>query len=289
MKLDRITFSVRTKTVRSLQLGAVITAGCALIGFGGPRDLSAETKTITIAESLKVAGAPDHAHVAMQRVDGSVAVFPAVIVSIPGKEDVAIVARISADTENPPTKAIISLFGQTGELASHTRDMRDIMEYPELTFDTTELQARVRERRESIKEWEGKVSEQSANLVRLREDADLITNVGRIVSKEDEVEVMRRDSERLRSALVTAQQRVAALQQKVFIPNEQGRFAQLTSELSTLASAVKKSEEQAEQRFSSASSELQEKLALIESTKNDRIDLLKKELEELRKESLSKE
>jgi len=268
---------------------AVVTLGYALVGIGSPVNLYAETKTLTIAESMKVAGEPDHAHVAMRRVDGSVVVFPAVIVSRAEKEDVAVVARIAVDTENLPTRAVIALFGKTGEVASHTRDMSDVIEYPELAFDTTELQSRIRERRDSIKTWEGKVSEQSANLLRLREDADLITNVGRIVSKEDEVEEIRRDIERFRAALVTARQRVATLQQKVFIPNEQGRFAQLTSELSTLASAVKKSEEQAEQRFSNASSELQEKLALIESTKNDRIDLLKKELEDIRKESLSKE
>lgn len=288
MKLANNRSSLTVMTGSFLPSRAVLMFGYALVGIAGPLNLAAETKTLTIAESMKVAGETDHAHVAMRRVDGSVVVFPAVIVSLPGKEDVAVVARISVDTENLPTRAVMALFGKTGEVASYTRDMGDVNEYPELAFNTTELQARVREKRDSIKEWEGKVSEQSANLLRLREDADLIANVGRIVSKEDEVEEIRRDIERFRAALVTARQRVAALQQKVFIPNEQGRFAQLTSELSTLASAVKKSEEQAEQRFASASSELQEKLALIESTKNDRIDLLKKELEEVRKESLSR-
>ena len=254
-----------------------------VVGWWFPGQVAAESRTFTIAQSMAVTGEPDHAHVAIRRSDGSVALFPATIVSVTGAQGVAVVARVAVDSENPPSKAVIALFGKTGEVASHTRDMSDIAEYPELTLESAELELRAQERRERIKEWEERVKEQSANLARLREDADLIANVGRIVSKEDEVERIRRDVDRFRVALMIARQRLEALQKKVSVPNEQGRLAQVTVELAALAAAVKKSEQQAEERISSASTELQDKLALIESTKNERIDLLKKELEELRK------
>jgi hypothetical protein len=79
-----------------------------------------------------------------------------------------------------------------------------------------------------------------------------------------------------------AQERQRELSNRETPPNYAKREAELSAQLNVLATKLKTSEDSED--FDSGSKELEEKQALIQSTKYEHLDILKDELAELRRQ-----
>ena len=156
---------------------------------------------------------------------------------------------------------------------------------------TDALREKLLQKKELLKSWEIQVKTQEETLQRLRDDANVIGNLGRILEVKDELEhthevtsMLDRDIDNLKEFLRLARARVMP-------KNYAGREEQLTRQIADLAQAAKGAESQEFSRKSKAQGELQRKLGLIEQTRNDSFDDLQRALVKLKaqRESLERD
>ena len=116
-----------------------------------------------------------------------------------------------------------------------------------------------------------------------QEDADAIANVSRIVDAEDELGAVRASLARVTAAQVSVQERILHMKSRRAPLNAQKREADLTQQLGELSKALTATETSAIKKISTATSDLQQKLKLIEETRDEHIDLLEQELSQLKR------
>ena len=160
----------------------------------------------------------------------------------------------------------------------------DLEESPSPFLSTSELERDVVIRRKELSDLELQRERQTANLERLQTDADVIANVGRIVDAEDELGAVKSDAGRLKASLLAARERLASLRALPAPTNYERREAEISGYLNEFSKASQGVHGDVLQRLASAEGEMQKKVALIESTKNEHMDLLHKELANLRRE-----
>jgi chromosome segregation ATPase len=155
---------------------------------------------------------------------------------------------------------------------------------PTSFLSAAELRDRLVERRGALRQLQREVRSHDERLERLQEDADAIASVSRIVSTEDELSEVKNKVAQIDLAYKSIEQRSAQMKSRPTPLNAQTREAQLTQQLAELSSALSATETNALKRISKASGELQDKLRLIEETREEKITLLEEELADARRE-----
>ncbi len=165
----------------------------------------------------------------------------------------------------------------------------------ELTAETPEiisaddLRDRLLQKKETLKSWQIQLTAQKDSLQRLREDASVIGNLGRIIEVKDEIERTRMSMTSLERDLEHMRDFVKIARQRPQPKNYPLREGELTRQLAELAEAAKNAESQEFSRKSHAEGDLQRKLSIIEQTRNDDYDELQRELLRVRRQRLQLE
>jgi hypothetical protein len=138
------------------------------------------------------------------------------------------------------------------------------------------------QRKAELGSWRMQSQAQEESLKRLRADAEVIGDFGRILDKKEDLEKTRGDIasvqgdiENLRRFLKLAKGRTAPI-------NQVGREAQLVGQLSEITQVSSTAEMSEVRRRAGAEAELQRKLALIEATRSEDLPALTTELARLR-------
>lgn len=131
---------------------------------------------------------------------------------------------------------------------------------------------------------EKQLSEQAPRLDQLQTEADIIANVGHIVDAEDKLGAVSEDVTRLKRSLSVMEERLEVLRSLPKPTSYSLREAELSSFLTTFSKTSNDRHAGALKKLADAESAMDDKVALIEATKSDHVDLLLKELVSLRKE-----
>jgi len=262
------------------RISAVFAIACACLL---PRYVAGQVRLVTIDQPIRVAGEPASVSLVVASDEKVIGVVPALVVSGAPNEPSSVVGRLPVPIDAERLYSIAVVISKTGEVSSGFRQISAISAEPVLLLDKGSVEARLSEQRETLARWEAQVRAQQSSMDRLQEDADVIANVNKIVDVEDELSVVRREAQRLRSALVLASGRVSSLKAQTVPTNFKRREMELSDQLNELSTALKTKEASALERIAAASTELRKNLELIEETKGKQIDVLNVELARLRK------
>lgn len=242
----------------------------------------ADDAVVTLAQPVQLVGEPRQAAVLVTQGEKVVGVVPARAVRGEGSSTVTVVGRLQLPLEGGPYKALFVAYGKTGEIGAAKRDIADLRTEPSVLLDSEELKRRLAEQRAEFRKREEVAGAQRSKLRQVQEEVNNIANVSRIVDAEDELQVLKAEEERANASLKLARDRLQALKGRATPPNYKKREAELAAYLTVLATELKLSETHG--GLSDASKELEEKRELIESTKDEHMDLLKDELVRLRRQ-----
>jgi hypothetical protein len=133
-----------------------------------------------------------------------------------------------------------------------------------------------------LKSLEIQVTTQDATLLRLREDASVIGNLGKIIEVKDEVERVKAQSTMVEQDITHLKQFLTLARNQPTPQNYGLRERTLTSQVRELATAAKEAESHEFSRRARTQGDLQKKLALIEQARKEHFDELQKTLEKLK-------
>jgi len=146
------------------------------------------------------------------------------------------------------------------------------------------LREHLQQRKKSLESWQVQLRVQRESLERLRADAEVIGNLGRIAERAEELQRVRaqiRDIEKDMQSL----QRFLKLASKGPEPrNFVRRHHTLTQQLDELVRSARDMEAGERQRKNKGEAELNRDLKLVEATRDDDYDALREELSKVRRE-----
>jgi len=234
---------------------------------------------VTLLQSVTFSAAPDKATVVVSQGSQVIAVVPAAVMMQEGSPSVMVIGRATLPIEGGPYTALFTVYSKSGDIGSTTREIRDARLEPAVLLEVSELKRRLAEQKAELRKWDVHATGQKTKLKKVQEQADTLVSVGRIVDADDELRAARDESHRLSASIALAQERQLALKSREVPPNYKKREAELSAQLNIMATERKVSGD--DDALVAGSKEIQEKQALIESTKYEHIDLLKDELADL--------
>lgn len=217
--------------------------------------------------------------------DGNVSRFYATVVPVESDNKknshwfVGTKVKLPADV-NDLTLSVIML-GGTGEVlvAAPTAWQAPRDEKGALTPEL--LRAHLVEQEGVLKSWDVQIDAQKDSLRRLRADAEVIADVGKILDVREEIERSNIEIAAIDRDMLTLK---TALQEVKKLPSPRNfsqREVQLTQQLAELAAVAKEAETNEFQRRTETEGDLQRKLEIIETTRFDDLESLERMYERL--------
>ncbi len=149
------------------------------------------------------------------------------------------------------------------------------------------MRALLLSRKDVLRSWQLQVRAQDESLERLRADADIIANLGRIVEVKEDAERFRQEAAALDKDITNLRRLFAITRDHASPKNFLGRESQLQKQLAELNHLHEELGTRNGQERSAFELDVQRKLALIEETRFDDYEGLQRELIRLRKQRLS--
>lgn len=245
--------------------------------FAAPLQTFAQSRPIFVANSVQAAGEVRAAYVAAmqgQRLLGVASALP-----LPGAKpgELLVVGRVLADNiDASPLSLLATVELQDGSVASTAWESGSDSMQEISMLGVEELRARLAATR-AAQELRPDAGKQNAAL------SDLL-KFERVIGGESlpaDVEAHRQRLTELREII---RQRMATLSKQPLPPSFQKRQKDLAEQLNAITLAVKAEEARRREGAVGVLPDLQAKIDLIESTKDEHIDLLRKELLQVRKE-----
>jgi hypothetical protein len=275
---------VLLNTLGIFRIGLQIGKGVTVTSFLIAAPCQAEFRTLSLLQPITIADEPDRAVMVVSSRGQTLGVVTGIIIRTAKEQDSFVVGRLTVDRSVESVSVLTAVVGRKGEVQSAVQVLADLEESPSAFLSTSELERDVVIRRKELSDLQVQRERQAANLERLQTDADVIANVGRIVDAEDELGAVKSDAGRLKASLLAARERLASLRSLPAPTNYERREAGIAGYLNDFSKASHGAHGDVLQRLASAEDEMQRKVALIESTKNEHVDLLQKELASLRRE-----
>lgn len=144
------------------------------------------------------------------------------------------------------------------------------------------LKGYLNQRRQVLRSWQAQMRVQDESLKRLRADADIIAQVGKIVEVKEEVDSIKGEINSLSRDAEVMHEFLKQVRNQAQPKNFSRREIDLTKQISELVQVVKSAEAGEGHRRKKSQSELDKKLALLEETRLDDEDNLRSELASLR-------
>lgn len=260
--------TVTCSIFRTLIFTAALASPCAA---------SADGRSIFVAHSVQATGEARAAYVAVSQADRLLGVSSAV--TIPGSKagELFVVGRVLAQHADSGTLSMLATVElQDGSVASSAWEV-DASSKPDLSMlSVNELRARVAAARS--------VSERTGGAVTRSPAMSELLKFERVLGGDTLPADAEAHRQRLADLREITKQRLAALSSQPAPAAFRKRQKDLAEQLNAITLALKAEEARRRESGMAVSPELQEKLDLIESTKDEHIDLLRKELMELRRE-----
>lgn len=252
--------------------------------------LAEEERQITLAEHLPFLG--EVAQVIMVAKSGESPPKSVAATWIPSKDsenEIVCIGRIPGVPAAGERLQLLSLvLGTQGEVKSAYRDVTAEELSPSLMLSSAELRDRFVERRGILRQLQNEVDAQTSRLRDLQQDADNIAMVSKIVDAEDELGELKERLTRVSLAQSDLDRRVNQMRSRPQPLNAKKREAELVDQLSQLSTALSATENQAIKKISGAKGALEEKLRLIDETRDEHIALLEEELARVKRGRLIK-
>jgi hypothetical protein len=263
--------------ILSIFIGAALVVGAAD---------AQDVRKVTIAEKVAFSGEVEQVvMVATRGADGPPQTVAATW--LPSKDDdheVVCVGRLpEAPRVGERLSALVMVLGTNGEVKSAFKEINGDEISPSTLLSSVELRDRLVERRGILRQLQGEASTQESRLRSLQQDADNIAMVSKIVDAEDELVEIKARLKRVSIAQSDLDRRVNQMRARPLPLNAKKREAELVEQLSELSTALSATENQAIKKISGAKGALEDKLRLIEETKDEHIALLEDELARAKK------
>jgi len=245
--------------------------------LASPSAASADSRPIFVAHAVQAAGEARAAYVAVSQADRLLGVSSAAVLPGPKSGELFVVGRVLAErVDAAPMSMLATVELQDGTVASTAWEV-GASQQPDLSqLGTDELRARA----EAARIASGRASSPSARSPAMSE----LLKFERVLGGDTLPADAEAHRQRLAELRQIAQQRLALLSSQPPPPAFKKRQKDLAEQLNAITLALKAEEARRREGGMAVSPELQEKLDLIESTKDEHIDLLRKELLELRRE-----
>lgn len=198
-------------------------------------------------------------------------------------DDLHSVGRVTLSVAAERMQLLSIILGAKGEVRSVYRNFAAEELPPTLYLALQELRDRFIERRGVYRKLQEEIQSQEEQLRSLQRDADNIAMVSKIVSAEDELADINEKVRRVTLAQQGIDRRATQMKTRAQPLNAQKRETELVGQLSELSTALAAVENQAIKKLSGAKRVLQDKLELIEETREEHITLLEEELAQLRR------
>lgn len=240
-----------------------------------------EQRHVMLVERVGFSGDVDSVLVVARADTGAPQVVEATWIAPQDGAEFSCVGRITLPESAERLQVLAVVIGTQGEVRSAYREMAADELPPTVYLSLPDLRARFLERRAVYRTLQGNIQAHTERLRTLQSDADAIAMVSKIVSAEDELTEAKAKLQRVAWAEQGIDRRAAQMKTRPQPLNAQKREAELVSQLSELSQALSAAETQALQRLRGAKGALQEKLALIEETKDEHIGILEEDLARL--------
>lgn len=198
-------------------------------------------------------------------------------------DEFACIGRVTLPEVVDRLQVVSIIVGTRGEVRSRYREFAATEIPPTMQLSLSELRARFAERRGVFRKLRSETHALDERLAALQRDADNIAMVSRIVSAEEHLSDVQARLARLTTAQQSIDRRAAQIRTRPQPLNAQKREAELVGQLGELSRALSAAETQALTRLKGAKGALQEKLNLIEETRDQQITILEEDLARLQR------
>ncbi len=249
---------------------------------------------IFIDQSRRLTFEPNDAFFLVSFDEGKVLRVPAMIVRLEGESstrgDATPVTYGAGARVRPPHGSSRVSFrtvflGTANRLEFVPPSTRELGDTSVNTSSTDALREQLLQRKAVLGSWRMQAQAQEESLKRLRADAEVIGDFGRILDKKEEIERVKSDLASVKKDIQNLDHFLKLAKTRPAPVNQVGREAQLVKQLSEITQVSHAVELTELRRRASAETELQRKLALIEATRQDDLATLTSELERLRREA----
>jgi len=149
---------------------------------------------------------------------------------------------------------------------------------------TDALREELLQRKAVLGSWRMQIQAQDESLRRLRADAEIIGEFGRIIDKKEEIEKARADSASVRKDIENLEHFLKLAKTRPAPANQVGREASLVAQVSEITQVSHAVEMTEMRRKAGAEADLQRKLAVIEATRLDDLGALESERAKLQQD-----
>jgi hypothetical protein len=250
----------------------------------------AEATEIFIDQVRRLAFPPTEAFFLVSFSDVRVVRVAATLVQLGGKNGddalnsvVGAVARIQIPDEIPHLtySAVFLGTGSRLEFVAPVRVNLHDASQREVSVDT--IREELLQHKAVLGSWRMQVQAQEESLKRLRSDAEILGDFGRIIDKREELDRAKSDLANVERDIENLTRFVKLAKTRPAPANQVGREAQLVKQLSEITQVSHAVELTEIRRRSAAEADLQRKLALIEATRQEDLAGLTSELERLKR------
>ncbi len=262
----------------------VTLAMCLTLLWCFPRMSSAQSKQYTLRGQVELSDKPDRGYVAVAQLGNVVSVTPAVLVENEKERMVEVIGQVLVPSHESDCVALFLVVGKSGAVSSRVMDISLSGEAALAAAPREVLRTQLHERAIELRRRENEVKDQKQTIKKLQSDTNPVGAVESLAAAEEALERLQEDVSRLNGVLHSLSQRLINVQELPVPAMARRRGAELATELNAISVAVKSTETESLKRVSHASQELQDRVQLIESTKNEHIDLLQNELRSLIRE-----
>lgn len=238
-------------------------------------------REVTIVERVQFGGEVERVLMVAMADTAMPEIFDATWIAPHEGQDFACIGRVTLPEVADKLQVVSIIIGTRGEVRSKYREFAAAEISPTMHLSLSDLRARFAERRGVFRKLRSETQSLDERLVALQRDADNIAMVSRIVSAEEHLSDVQARLARLSTAQQSIDRRAAQIKTRPQPLNAHKREAELVAQLVELSRALSAAETQALTRLTGAKGALQEKLALIEETRNQHITILEEDLARL--------
>ena len=217
-------------------LKCFLLIACIFYPILSPRKLLAEnSRVVTVSEKIRFVGEVEDVFVVAKDPSDSHKVVPATWISSHEGDQVECVARFALNHPSQQAQLLFVILGTKGEVRSSYREASGAELAPTSFLSVAEMRTLFIERRAVFKRIKDEATLQQDQLEKLREDADAIANVSKIVRAEDELDEIRAGLRRIEAAYQDLQLRIAQLKNMPTPLNARKREIELITQLNELS------------------------------------------------------
>ena len=258
---------------------------CAAALAAGPQAACADTVSVTVAQPVAKVADARRAHILVTSGPRPIGVSPAVVSPTEDQQQALVVASMPGIERSMGALAVLAVVeGSDGAVQSSWRTLESLDSEPVFRMDRDALQQRISEQRGALRRVSDSAEREEKSLKKISEQAQEFLKFESVIGGQDSGLNTAAESARISELQALAKQRLEAIRQQPPPPAFKKRETELVEQLNSMSTALHARDQALREGLIGASPELQQKLGLIKATQGEHIDLLRRELAELRRE-----